>query len=286
MIRSDLKGKVCLITGGASGIGLATADALAQLGASVCILDLNSDAAHAAAESLSSRHGIAALGAKASVDNEEQVQEAVTQCCRTLGEVDVLVNNAGILPPNLVNFSDIALADIEEMLRVHVMGTCTVTRALINTMVQRGFGRVINLSSVSGVLGAPRRIGYSTAKHAIVGFTRTLALEVARYGVTVNAVAPAYVLTQTVKKRIDAGLLDYERYAQRTPAGRWALPEEVANAIAFLALPASGFITGAVLPVDGGYTIYGDPDPDARPVQSIQDLEALRSVFPSSAYQY
>ena len=279
MIRPDLQGKVCLVTGGASGIGLATADALAKLGAFLCILDLNPDDASAAAESISKRYGVAALGVQASVDNETQVQKAVAQCISTLGEIDVLVNNAGILPPSLANFTEIELGEIDDMLRVHVMGTCIMTRAVINAMVRRGFGRVINMSSVSGVLGAPRRIGYCTAKHAIIGFTRTLALEVARHGVTVNAVAPAYVLTQTVKNRIDAGLLDYERYADRTPAGRWALPEEIAHAITFLALPASSFITGAVLPVDGGYTIHGDSDPSAGPIRYPQDLEAIRSIF-------
>jgi NAD(P)-dependent dehydrogenase (short-subunit alcohol dehydrogenase family) len=277
IIGSDLKGRVCLVTGGANGIGLATARKLATLGASVCILDLDLAAARAAAEAIAKSTRAQSLGVQASVASELAVQEAIAECTSILGPVDVLVNNAGILSPNLVNFTETNIGDIEEMQRVHVIGTTIVTRAVINGMVKRGFGRVVNLSSVLGLLGAPRRIGYSIAKHAIVGFTRALAVEVARSGVTVNAVAPGYVLTEHVKKRMEEGLLDYARHAERAPAGRWAIPEEIAHAIAFLALPASGFITGVVLPVDGGYTIRGDAGDDLGPIQDATALDTLRA---------
>jgi NAD(P)-dependent dehydrogenase (short-subunit alcohol dehydrogenase family) len=277
ILRSDLNGKVCLITGGANGIGLATAQALAAHGASVCILDLDLAAAEAAAHSIGKSAHAQSLGLRASVSSELEVREAIAECRSALGPIDILVNNAGILTPNPVNFAESDLRDIDEMQRVHVMGTTIVTRAVINSMVERGFGRVINLSSVFGLLGAPRRIGYCVAKHAIVGFTRALAVEVARSGVTVNAVAPGYVLTEHVKKRIEAGLLDYSRNADRAPAGRWAIPEEIAHAITFFALPASGFITGVVLPVDGGYTIRGDAGESLGTIQYPAALDALRA---------
>ena len=277
ILGSDLTGKVCLVTGGANGIGLATAQALAVRGASVCILDLDLEAARAAADSIGKSTRSQSLGLRASVASGPEVQEAIAQCSLALGPIDILVNNAGILAPNPVNFAEIDVGEIEEMQRVHVMGTTIVTRAVINSMVERGFGRVINVSSVFGLLGAPRRIGYCIAKHAIVGFTRALAVEVARSGVTVNAVAPGFVLTEHLKKRIEVGLLDYSRIADRAPAGRWAIPEEIAHAITFFASPASGFITGVVLPVDGGYTIRGDDGESLGPIQYPAALEALRA---------
>lgn len=277
ILGADLIGKVCLVTGGANGIGLATAKALAARGASVCILDLDQEAARAAADSIGTATRARSLGLRASVASEPEVQEAIAQCRSELGPIDVLVNNAGILAPNLVNFAQTDIHDIDEMHRVHVMGTTIVTRSVINSMVERGFGRVINVSSVFGLLGAPRRIGYCIAKHAIVGFTRALAVEVARSGVTVNAVAPGYVLTEYLKKRIEAGLVDYDRIADRAPAGRWAIPEEIAHAITFFALPASGFITGVVLPVDGGYSIRGDAGESLGPIQYPATLDALRA---------
>ena len=277
ILGSDLKGKVCLVTGGANGIGLAAAKALAARGASVCILDLDLVAAQAAAHSIQKLTRAQSLGLRASVASELDVREAIAECRSALGPIDILVNNAGILAPDLVNFAEIDIRDIDEMQRVHVMGTTIVTRAVINDMLGRGFGRVINLSSVFGLLGAPRRIGYCIAKHAIVGFTRALAVEVARSGVTVNAVAPGYVLTEHLKNRIEAGLLDYSLIADRAPAGRWAIPEEIAHAITFFALPASGFITGVVLPVDGGYTIRGDAGESLGPIQNPAALDALRA---------
>ncbi len=273
----ELTGKVSLVTGGANGIGLATAKALAALGASVCVLDLDRAAAMTAARSIAKSTGARSLGVQASVANAHEVQEAIAECRSTLGPVDILVNNAGILAPNLVNFAQMDIADIEEMQRGHVTGTTIVTRTVINSMVERGFGRVINLSSVFGLLGAPRRIGYCMAKHAIAGFTRALAVEVARSGVTVNAVAPGFVLTEHLKQRIAAGLLDYAATADRAPAGRWAIPEEIAHAITFFALPASGFITGVVLPVDGGYTIRGDAGESLGPIQYPAALDTLRA---------
>jgi NAD(P)-dependent dehydrogenase (short-subunit alcohol dehydrogenase family) len=274
---TDLTGKVSLVTGGANGIGLATAQALAVRGASVCILDRDPEAAAAAADSIGKSTRAQTLGLRASVACGPEVQEAFSQCSSALGPIDVLVNNAGILAPNLVNFAEIDIGEIEQMQRVHVSGTTIVTRAVINSMVERGFGRVINVSSVFGLLGVPRRIGYCIAKHAIAGFTRALAVEVARSGVTVNAVAPGFVLTENLKKRIKVGLLDYSRIADRAPAGRWAILEEIAHAIRFFASAASGFITGVVLPVDGGYTIRGDAGESLGPIQYPAALDALRA---------
>jgi NAD(P)-dependent dehydrogenase (short-subunit alcohol dehydrogenase family) len=172
-----------------------------------------------------------------------------------------------------------AIADVEQMFSVHVGGAYLCAKAVLPGMIDRRFGRIINISSVLGTLGLPFRSGYAIAKSAINGFTRSLAVEVARSGVTVNAVAPGYILTETLQARLDAGMLDYATYAERAPAGRWGLAEEVGHLIAFLALPASGFITGAVIAVDGGYTIRGDPGEAIGPVAPASALDAVRELF-------
>jgi NAD(P)-dependent dehydrogenase (short-subunit alcohol dehydrogenase family) len=180
------------------------------------------------------------------------------------------------MTPRLAAAADMALEDFEQMMAVHVRGTFLCSRGAIPFMERDRYGRIVNISSVLGLMGVPFRIGYAAAKTAINGFTRSLAVEVARSGITVNAIAPGYILTDALRKRLQEGKLDYATYAERAPAGRWGLPEEVAHAIAFFALPASAFITGVVLPVDGGITMRGDAGEDIGPrPTSMDDVEAL-----------
>jgi NAD(P)-dependent dehydrogenase (short-subunit alcohol dehydrogenase family) len=275
-----LKGRVCLVTGGANGIGLATAVECARRGASVAILDLDEASAHRSAATLTGRFGTPAMGVVASVTDAAAIASAVRSCEEKLGRVDILVNSAGILAPSLTPVSQMPTEDVERMFQVHVLGAYLCSKAVLPGMTQQRFGRIINISSILGLLGGPLRSGYTVAKHAIIGFTRSLAVEVARDGITVNAVAPGYIFTEIVQARMNAGLLDYARNADRAPVGRWGVPAEIGHAISFLALPASGFITGVVLPVDGGYSMRGDPSDDIGPVQSPDMLESVRAMFP------
>lgn len=276
----SLTGLVCLVTGGAQGIGHATAVECARRGASVGLIDLDAEHAALGAISLSNRFGVATASAQADVADAASVIGAVAACNAALGRIDVLVNCAGIMTPRLAPVAEMPIDDVQKMFDVHVRGAFVCSQAVIPGMTSRGFGRIINISSVLGILGLPFRSGYAIAKHAINGFTRSLAIEVARAGITVNAVAPGYILTETLQKRLDAGMLDYALYADRAPAGRWGLPEEVGHAIAFLALPASGFITGVVIPVDGGYTMRGDPGEDIGEARLPAALSAVRKLFP------
>jgi len=269
---------VALLTGGAQGIGYATAVACARRGAAIAVVDVNGAAAERAASGLADRFGVPTTWAVADVVDAAAVRGAVERCSSDLGGIDLLVNCAGIMTPRLALVADMPIEDVQRMFDVHVRGTFLFSQAVLAGMVSRGFGRIVNVSSVLGLLGLPYRSGYAIAKHAINGFTKSLAVEVARKGITVNAVAPGYILTETLQARLDAGMLDYATYAERAPAGRWGLPEEIGHAIAFFLSPASAFVTGTILPVDGGYTMRGDPGEaigEALPVEALRNIRAL-----------
>jgi NAD(P)-dependent dehydrogenase (short-subunit alcohol dehydrogenase family) len=260
-----LQGQVALVTGGASGIGRATADALAAAGADIGIVDLDQEKATAAIEAITGAHDVKGTHAMADVADEAETAAAHGAITDALGPVTVLINNAGIMAQEVRPFHEQPIANFDRMLAIHLRGTALFSALCVPAMREAGFGRIVNLSSVLGLVGLPYRLGYGVAKTAIIGLTRSLALENARFGITVNAIAPGYVATDTNVERAARGLLDFDLYAERTPVGRWGRPEEIARVIAFLADPASAFITGAVFPIDGGYTARGDPGEDLGP---------------------
>jgi 3-oxoacyl-[acyl-carrier protein] reductase len=239
-----------LVTGGSRGIGAATAKALAADGWSVGInYSRDRDGAEAVAGSIEDAGGTAvALGAD--VADATAAKEMLARVSEELGPVLVLVNNAGMTADNLsMKLSD---EDWSRVLDVNLTGAFRLTRAVVGPMMRRRFGRVVNVSSVSGLRANPGQANYSASKAGLIGFTRTVAAEVARRGVTVNAVAPGLIeteLTRDVTSNGDSnggGLLDH------IPARRTGSPEEVAACIRFLASDQASYVTGAVLPVDGG----------------------------------
>jgi NAD(P)-dependent dehydrogenase (short-subunit alcohol dehydrogenase family) len=252
---------VAIVTGAADGIGWATAQRLAADGYRVALLDLRADAAQARATELGGRH----LGLACDVTLPASVQAAVAAVLDRFGRIDALVNNAGIgdqTGPTVAQDADA----FDQVLAVHLRGTFLMSQCVAKVMLQavptpgQGRGAIVNLGSIASFIGLPSRNAYSAAKAGVLGLTRAMASEWARAGIRVNAVAPGYVRTALVAELDRKGALDTKGIARRTPMGRMAEPTEIAEIIAFLASPRASYVTGAVLPADGGWTAFGAPE--------------------------
>jgi 3-oxoacyl-[acyl-carrier protein] reductase len=243
----DLTGKAALVTGGSRGIGRAIGLRLARQGADVAFsFRGNAEAAKATADEIGSI-GTKALSIQGDVKDPASAETVVKAALDTFGKVDILVNNAGVTRDDLImRMSEDAW---REVLETNLFGAFWMTKAVTRPMLKARGGRIINISSVSGQAGQTGQANYSAAKAGIIGLTKATARELASRGITVNAIAPGFVLTELTQDLPEA--LKGEITA-RTPLGRFGTTEEIANAVAFLASEEAAYITGQVLAVDGG----------------------------------
>ncbi len=244
-----LQGKVAIITGGANGIGKATAARFLQEGAHVAIWDINEVAGKAIATTWAAQ-GASCKFYRTDTANLEAVTEMAAAVARDFGQIDILVNNAGITRD--ASMKKITSAQWQQVIDVNLTGVFNCTKAVSPFMLERGYGRILNASSIVGIYGNFGQTNYVAAKAGVIGMTKVWAREFGRKGVTVNAVAPGFIQTEmvdTIPKEYLAQL------GERTPVGRMGTPEDIANAYLFLASDEAGFITGVTLSVDGGLVI-------------------------------
>jgi 3-oxoacyl-[acyl-carrier protein] reductase len=248
-ISTDLTGRVALVTGAGRGLGRCIAQSLAAAGAKLACIDINAEIQCDTLNTIRAGGGTAEAWA-CDVTDAARVNETVDQVVKQFGTLNILVNNAGITRDNaLLRMKD---DQWDAVLNINLRGTFLFTRAAARPMIKNHQGRIINVASVSGLMGNPGQANYSASKAGVIGLTRTVARELASRSITVNAVAPGFIATDMTAKLGEEIL---QKVREEIPLGRLGDPQDVADAVLFLASDAASFITGHVLTIDGGLTV-------------------------------
>ena len=247
MCHTRFEGKTAVVTGAARGIGFQCARQLAAGGATVVLVDVLEDALKQAAETLAAEGAAKVLTYKVDVTDETAVEKMLDEVAEKCGRLDILVNNAGITRDDLLLRMDAKMWDL--VIAVNLKGTFLMTKHAARHMLRQRYGRIVNLASVSGLVGNPGQANYSASKAGVVGFTRTVARELAKRGITCNAVAPGFIKTDMTDVLPEKAK---EMALAAIPMQRMGTAEEVAGVVAFFASDEAAYVTGHVLPVDGG----------------------------------
>src|SRR5437867_2800752 len=251
-MRISFENKVALVTVAGSGLGLATAKAFAESGASVVLADYNEKSARVAAEELVAR-GHKALAIRCDVSDDGQVEAMVHQTVTTFGRLDAAYNNAGIQNV-LADTADTTREDYDRVMGINLRGVWSCMKFELRQMRKQGRGTIVNCSSLGGLVGGAERGIYHAAKHGVLGFTKSAALEYAARGIRINAVCPGLIWTPMADQMVAAGQGEALRAMEKSvPMGRVGRPEEIADAVLWLCSEAASYVTGQSISVDGGF---------------------------------
>lgn len=245
--------KVALVTGAGSGMGLATAKAFAAAGAAVALADVNETTARAAAEALAAA-GHKAIGIRCDVADMGEVEAMVKETVSTFGQLDMAFNNAGIQSP-VAETADADPKDYDRVMGVNLRGVWNCMKFELIEMRKQGSGAIVNNSSLGGLVGIAERGIYHASKHGVVGLTKSAGLEYAAKGIRINAICPGIIATPMVTDMLETQPEAMAEMMKEVPMGRLGRAEEIADAVLWLCSPASSFVIGHALPVDGGYTV-------------------------------
>jgi NAD(P)-dependent dehydrogenase (short-subunit alcohol dehydrogenase family) len=245
-----LNGRTALVTGGNRGLGLTMAKALAEAGANISIAARDVEASVEAVAMIKSTYGVYSMNSICDVTSEESVKKAVDETLARFGKIDILINSAGINIRGRIE--DLSLDNFNEVMEVNVTGSWLACRAVVPGMKKNGWGRIINMGSMLSLAGMAERTPYATSKGAILQLTRTLAIEVAKDGINVNAILPGPFGTD-INLAIRNDPEKYNAFISQVPLGRWGELHEIGGLALYLSSPASSFVTGAGFSIDGGW---------------------------------
>lgn len=246
---NGIAGRVAVVTGGGNGIGQSCAARLAADGAAVAVIDLDPNAAQAVAAEIAAG-GVKTIGLGVDCTSLEAIEKAFAEIAGTLGPVDILVNNVGqSARGRMSDFADADMEVLDFILDVNLKSCVLCSRQVVGSMKERGYGKIVNITSESAVNGSLKTWEYSAAKAGVIGFTRSIARELAPFGINVNAVGPGATRTRAIEQ-LPVDLID--KISKGIPAGRMGLPKDIANAVAFFSGDQSDYVTGQTLLVNGG----------------------------------